>query len=277
MKQCQALFHPRAQSQRERPGARVASPPMLPRNTEKMLAELRDDEVVLDVGAWGAPFNRADWVLDAMPYETRGPMGSYGPGPERFNEERWVIRDFCDREPWPWPDDFFDFSLCVTTLEDIRDPVWVCSELSRVSKRGYIEVPTLISELAYGGQGPWCGFEHHRWLCWVRDGGIEFMHKPHSIHSDWRVRVPPRHAAKMTEEDHLQPLFWEGELPAHERVVVGPYPLGELEEQVRAVLQPSALEIRAKEARDRLWDARNSAMKPVRSARDALLRRLARK
>jgi hypothetical protein len=25
-------------------------------------------DVVLDVGGWGRPFKRADWVLDLMPY-----------------------------------------------------------------------------------------------------------------------------------------------------------------------------------------------------------------
>jgi hypothetical protein len=40
--------------------------------------------VVLDVGGWGRPFTRADWVLDLMPYETRGLYGRDGTGEERF-------------------------------------------------------------------------------------------------------------------------------------------------------------------------------------------------
>ena len=102
-----------------------------------------------------------------MPYETRGVMGSYGPQPERFSADTWVRRDFCDREPWPWADDYFDFALCVTTLEDIRDPIWVCSEMARVSPGAATSrCRRVLAELIYGveGDGRWLGHEHHRWL-----------------------------------------------------------------------------------------------------------------
>ena len=107
------------------------------------MTALPDDARVVDVGGWAAPLNRADWVLDAMPYATRGgiePAG-VGPGPPRFGEETWIERDLCDRAPYPFEDDFFDFALCTFTLEDLRDPVWVCEEMSRISRAGYIEVP----------------------------------------------------------------------------------------------------------------------------------------
>jgi len=94
---------------------------MLPAATERILATLPKDAVVLDVGGWAAPFNRADWVIDLMPYETRGAMGHYGPRGEHFSRRTWVMRDICDHTPWPFKDDQFDFAICVTTLEDIRD------------------------------------------------------------------------------------------------------------------------------------------------------------
>ena len=162
---------------------------VLPAATERILRTLPDDALVLDVGGWAAPFNRADWMLDLMPYETRGGLvpGGYGNVEERFSAETWVRRDFCDREPWPFADDQFDFALCVTTLEDIRDPIWVCAEMSRVAKAGYVEVPTIEAELIYSIEGPFLGHSHHRWLVNIVDGGLVFMHKPHSIHHDWRA------------------------------------------------------------------------------------------
>src|SRR5882757_1051667 len=134
---------------------------MLPAATERILASLPKDAVVLDVGGWAAPFNRADWVLDLMPYDTRGAMGSYGPRTEHFSRRTWVMRDICDHRPWPFKDDQFDFAICVTTLEDIRDPIWVCKELSRVARAGYVEVPTIEHELIYNvdGRGPWLGHD----------------------------------------------------------------------------------------------------------------------
>ena len=95
---------------------------------EELLRRLPDEAVVLDVGGWAAPLERADWVIDLMPYETRGLYRRAEPQPERFTADTWVVRDICAREPWPFADDQFDFVVCAQTLEDIRDPVWVCEE-----------------------------------------------------------------------------------------------------------------------------------------------------
>lgn len=231
---------------------------------------LGEDALVLDVGGWAAPFNRATHMLDVMPYETRGGLipGGYGPGPERFSADTWTIRDMCDREPWPYEDGFFDFAVCVTTLEDIRDPIWVCSELSRVAKAGYVEVPTILAELIYSRTDACVGHPHHRWLCEIEDGGLVFMHKWHSLNTDWRVRVVPSWQESMTLEDHLQGLFWEGRLPARERVVVGAYPTDELIALVRERFAPSPVELRLKRMRA---EALPRLARPVRRAAERVL------
>src|SRR5687768_9326100 len=165
-----------------------------------------------------------------MPWETRGAIGSYGPEPERFTRETWVRRDMCDHEPWPFEDDRFDFAVCATTLEDVRDPIWVCREMARVARAGYVEVPTPIAELILDvqGRGAWLGHDHHRWICTVDRAAAEvvFVHKAHSIHADRRLAVPPAWAATLAEEEHLQGLFWEGTFSAREEVHVDePFPL----------------------------------------------------
>src|SRR4051812_18762383 len=122
--------------------------------------------LVLDVGGWASPLTRADWVLDVMPHATRGLYGydrEAAAPTERFSERTWVQRDICDREPWPWPDGHFDLAVCSHTLEDVRDPVWVCSELSRVAQAGYVEVPSRLEEHSWGIHGPWAGWSHHHW------------------------------------------------------------------------------------------------------------------
>ncbi len=70
-------------------------------------------------------------------------------------------------------DDWFDFAICSHLLEDVRDPLTVCRELSRVAKRGYIEVPSRAREIyskawlfhlrAGPGRMTEAGFYHHRW------------------------------------------------------------------------------------------------------------------
>ena len=41
-------------------------------NVPKVLSKIHDGDLVLDIGGWGRPFNRADYVLDSGPFETRG-------------------------------------------------------------------------------------------------------------------------------------------------------------------------------------------------------------
>jgi hypothetical protein len=36
------------------------------------MSRLQPSDVVLDIGGWAHPFNRANYVIDAAPYETRG-------------------------------------------------------------------------------------------------------------------------------------------------------------------------------------------------------------
>src|SRR3954469_2704253 len=112
---------------------------MLAASTTRLLDLLADDAVVLDVGGWAKPFARADWVLDLMPYETRRALPE-----ERFSAETWLQRDVCDRDPYPFEEDQFDFVVCAQTLEDLRDPLWVCAEMQRIGRAGYVEVPSRL-------------------------------------------------------------------------------------------------------------------------------------
>ncbi len=252
---------------------------MLPSATERILATLAEDARVLDVGGWAAPFNRATHMLDVMPYATRGAMGSYGPPPERFGADTWIVRDICDREPWPYADDFFDFALCVTTLEDVRDPVGVCRELSRVARAGYVEVPTVEAELMFNvmGNGPWLGHQHHRWFCDREGDGLVFWHKDPAVHFDWRVRVLPRWQAAMSLEDQLLGVFWEGTLPAREdmRFLAADREamFAALEARVRARFAPSPRELALKRLRERARDAGGRAKAPGRRLAERALGR----
>jgi hypothetical protein len=224
---------------------------MLPTSTQRILETVGENGKLLDIGGWAAPFNRADYVLDAMPYETRGAMGHYGDQPERFTEDTWVVHDFCSREPWPFEDNFFDFAMCVTTLEDIRDPIWVAQEMSRVAKAGYVEVPTVKAELMWGVAGPYLGHYHHRWFCFPSGAGIEFLHKAHGIHSDWRLAVIPRWYANWELEDELEAIFWQDELRASERLCIDSYPYDELAAMVQNDVCPSPLDWKRRELTQR--------------------------
>ena len=91
--------------------------------------------------------------------------------------------------------------VCAHTLEDVRDPVWVCSELARVGKAGYVEVPSRLEEQSYGFQGPWVGWGHHHWLADLTGDGIDFVFKHHVLHGQPQAQFPTDFHARLSDED----------------------------------------------------------------------------
>ena len=193
---------------------------MLAASVESILSRLQPTDVVLDLGGWGRPFNRADWVMDLMPYESRGRYGFDGPAEERFSAKTWICRDICDREPYPFGDSEIDFVVCSHTLEDVRDPIWVCAEMTRIGRAGYIEVPSRLEEQSYGIQGPWVGWGHHRWLIDVEDDRIEFVFKHHVIHGRETDHFPAGFRDRLPAEARVQTIWWDGSFSYRERIFV---------------------------------------------------------
>jgi len=186
---------------------------------DRILERLTEEALVLDVGGWAVPFPRADWILDLEAYETRGLWGYDGDrASERFSADTWVRRDICDREPWPFAGGEFDFAICSHTLEDVRDPLYVCSELARVAKAGYIEVPSRLEEQSWGFQGPWTGWGHHHWIVEADQDAsrIEFVFKHHIVHAPGN-HFPAGFRDTLSSDERVTSLWWERSLDARER------------------------------------------------------------
>ena len=241
-------------------------------NVEKLLALLGPDDLVLDVGGWACPFNRAQWIIDAEPYETRGYYRTFG-GPaaqggerEWFSAATWVQRDICERTPWPFADRQFDFAICSHTLEDVRDPLWVCAELMRVAKRGYLEVPSREWESCRGVEmRGMVGMSHHRWLVEIDGGSVRFVPKYHVIHSHWRYSLPYSHLRALPPERTVAWLWWEGRFDCRETVTHGTHNQArELEQYVESVrpYRPWQLQV----------DALQRRFLPLERIRNRLLR-----
>lgn len=138
---------------------------------------------VVDVGGGANPCWRADYVVDGLRYDQRGALAKGAIAGERVTPATWIQLDLCDRTPWPFPDKYFDVALCTHVLEDLRDPIWVCSELTRVAKAGYVEVLSRLAEQSRGVEHPcYAGYHHHRWLVSFHDNTMVFRFKPHSLH-----------------------------------------------------------------------------------------------
>ena len=197
-------------------------------NVARVLAMLSPSDVVVDIGGWACPFNRADYVIDAEPFDTRGYYATFGGKPsqggadEHFTRERWIVRDLCDRAPYPFADKSVDFVICSHTLEDVRDPLWICAEMVRIAKRGYIEVPSRVWETCRGHESPrTVGLSHHRWLVDIEGTHIDFLMKYHLIHSDWRYSLPASFGASLGEAEAVQWMYWDGGFTWRERTIHG--------------------------------------------------------
>lgn len=191
---------------------------MLAANAERILASLENSDVVVDVGGWAQPFTRANHVVDLMPYETRGIFGRIGPPEERFTRDTWLQIDVCT-QPLPFADKSVDCLICSHTLEDIRDPIRLCKEINRVAKRGYIEVPSRrmesIRNLEHRG---YSGYYHHHWLVEIADNTVTFRFKTPLLNTSWRYTLPRSYRRKLSDEERVAFLFWDGSFAFREVV-----------------------------------------------------------
>lgn len=160
---------------------------------------------ILDVWGASAPYKRATHIIDYVPFDAIQYNQVKWEGEVCFSKDTYVQWDICSREPFPYKDKEFDFTICSHVLEDIRDPIWVCSELIRISKAGYIEVPSRIYELTFGIEAKnLAGASHHRWIVENIDSWLTFTFKNFYTHkkSINNKNIP------LTDENKVIRFFW---------------------------------------------------------------------
>lgn len=227
-------------------------------NVQRILDLLSPNDVVLDIGGWASPFNRANYILDAEPYDTRGFYRTFGglpfqgPPQESFTRAGWIQRDICDHTPYPFADKSIDFVICSHTLEDIRDPVWVCHEMMRIAKRGYVETPSRIAEQTRGLDHPrLAGLSHHRWFVDMNDNCVRFMMKSHRVHSHWRLSLPHRVLRRLPMEARVQWLFWDDSFDVMEDTPIRTY--AQIEDELERIVSETRPYPSWQLSADRTW------------------------
>lgn len=73
----------------------------------------------------------------------------------------------------------FDFCSCTHFLEDITAAKMVMSMINKISKEGFVAVPSKYSELNPQNEGYWLGWIHHSWICdYVDEKFIAYKKQP---------------------------------------------------------------------------------------------------
>lgn len=114
--------------------------------------EIAPNDLVLDIGSGGWPFKRANHLADKYPDQTTHRMETMVRDQRPFFE--------VDLERLPFADHAYDFVFCSHVLEHLDNPGQALRELMRVGRRGYIEVPTRLSDVMFNFTRLQ---DHHRW------------------------------------------------------------------------------------------------------------------
>jgi len=119
---------------------------------EVMEWDIAPNDLVLDIGSGGWPFKKANHLADKYPDKTSHRVEAMVRDQRPFFE--------VDLEHLPFNDRDYDFVFCSHVLEHMDNPGQAIRELMRVAKRGYIEVPTRLSDVLFNfTKIP----NHHRW------------------------------------------------------------------------------------------------------------------
>lgn len=165
---------------------------------------VKQNALVLEVGAGGNPYPRANVLLDA--YEATR-QRHWAP----LTADRPTVLGFV--ENLPFKDHAFDFVIAAHVLEHSADPARFIAELQRVAKAGYIEVPDAFMERI----NP---YMDHRLEITSRNNQLIIRKKESWQHDEevielYEDRVKPVLTSKLIPrhpfEFHVR-YYWEGEI-----------------------------------------------------------------
>ena len=195
-----------------------------PRKVQEFVSKLTPNATVLDVVGGKYPRLTATHVIDFLPYEKSAHFldRAHGEGDPHFSADTWFQCNI-DHEPLPFEDDAFDFVFCTHTLEDIANPQFALSEISRVGKAGFCETPSILWELIMGIQlDTIVGAPHHKWYVEVDKDANEFIFTPKGGHCylSPEHHLPREMSDAITDENACVGLFWEGSISLRTNLMI---------------------------------------------------------
>jgi len=117
---------------------------------------------ILEIGSGGSPHPKSTILCD-----------KYLTDKERSGSKLLIDRPFviADGERLPFKDNEFDYSICTHVIEHSNNPALFLNELMRISKKGYIETPSILWEEMQPFR------EFHKWLIFSVDNKLIFKRK----------------------------------------------------------------------------------------------------
>lgn len=149
--------------------------------------------LVLEIGSGDNPNPRADILVDKFLFDNTERGGNI------VIDRPMVV---ADAHHLPFKDGAFDYAICSHILEHMDDPVQFVSELTRVSKAGYIQSPAEIAERMFH-------WSFHRWYVNLVDDTIILHpredHEPFGEFFDYMYAYNPAYYLFQRSMPHL---FW---------------------------------------------------------------------
>lgn len=104
----------------------------------------------------------------------------------------------------------FDFTICSHTLEDVFNPLDLIELLQKISKRGFIAIPSKYDEFNYLNGNNFLGNSHHKTIFDVKEDNL-FLFPKYSFIETNKNSEQIRNNYKGKELC----IFWENEIPSY--------------------------------------------------------------
>ncbi|MFM7679977.1 MAG: class I SAM-dependent methyltransferase [Roseiflexaceae bacterium] len=149
--------------------------------------------LVLEIGSGDNPNPRADILVDKFLFDNTERGGD-------IVIDRPIV--VADAHHLPFRDGAFDYTICSHILEHMDDPKQFVSELTRVSKAGYIQSPSEIAERLFH-------WSFHRWYVnLIGDTIVLHPREPHEPFGEFFDYLYAYNPAYYLFQRSMPHLFW---------------------------------------------------------------------
>ena len=173
-------------------------------NREEMykLLENNLDWNVVDLASSNAGWKYADVFTDVNDHS------------EYYEKKYNGVKKFikCDVENTPFNDKEFDFVIASHILEHVEEPFKFCNEMTRIGKRGYIEVPTPLWDNLVDGPN-FVKYGHKWWVTFDdANNNIVINRKMNVVNKFLSIKEHNTHMM-FFRDSIITCLYWEDNIP----------------------------------------------------------------